>query len=181
MQYNPRDPGWIERGLVERQHARIRQAYLDSAGDSTALFRTVLAVAEEVGLDAALALLERCVVAKRMAWLGKRLSQFARTGDPVRDGYRLFYEEYLGLSVPEGGEIVEQTAHKVVMRWWNPCPTLGACERLGLDTRTICRRVYHQPVQEMLSRLEPRLRFERNYEALRPYTPYCEERIVLVG
>jgi hypothetical protein len=67
------------------------------------------------------------------------------------------------------------------MRWWNPCPTLEACVRLGLDTRTVCRQAYHQPVQVMLSRLDPRLRFERNYEALRPYVSYCEERIVLVG
>lgn len=164
---------------MERQYQRIKQAYLASAGDSSPLFRTILAVADEAGLDAALALLERCVVAKRVAWLDKRLSQFARTGDALRDGYRLFYEEYLGLSVPDGGEIVARTGREIVMRWWNPCPTLEACVRLGLDTRTVCRQAYHRPVQEMLTRLDPRLRFERTYEALRPYVPYCEERIVL--
>jgi hypothetical protein len=81
--------------------------------------------------------------------------------------------------VPQEGEIVAQTEREVVMRWWNPCPTLEECVRLGLDTRVICRQVYHRPVQEMLSRLDSRLRFERNYEALRPFVPYCEERIVL--
>ena len=89
-------------------------------------------------------------------------------------------EDYLGLSVPQGGEIVAWTRREIVMRWWNPCPTLEACVQLGLDTRVICRQVYHQPVQEMLSRLDPRLRFERNYQALRPHVPYCEERIVLL-
>jgi hypothetical protein len=33
----------------------------------------------------------------------------------------------------------------------------------------------------MLTRLDPRLRFERDYEVLRPYAPYCRERIVLSG
>jgi hypothetical protein len=116
-----------------------------------------------------------------MVWLGKRLTQFVRTDDVLRDGYRLFYADYLGLFVPDDGEIVAQTEHEILMRWWNPCPTLDACVRLGLDTRVVCRKAYHQPVQAMLSRLDPGLRFERNYEALRPYVPYCEERIVRVG
>jgi hypothetical protein len=115
-----------------------------------------------------------------MAWLDEHLSRFDRTGDVLRDGYRLFYEEYLGLSMPEGGEIVEWTEREIVMRWWNSCPTLDACLRLGLDTRTVCCQAYHRPVQAMLLHLDSRLRFERNYEALRPYVPYCEERIVLV-
>jgi hypothetical protein len=171
--------GVDRRSLVERFYRCIRQAYLTSAGDSTALFQTVLSVADEVGLEAALSLLERCVSAKRLAWLKDHLPQFVRTGHALRDGYRLFYTEYLGLSVPEGGEIVAQTEREIIMRWWNPCPTLEACVRLGLDTRVICRRAYHRPVQELLAHLDPRLRFERNYEALRPYAPYCEERIVL--
>ena len=145
------------------------------------LFQTVLAVADEISMGTALALLERCVVAKRTAWLAAYLPQIVQSGDALCDGYRLFYEDYLGLSVPEGGEIVRRTEREIVMRWWNPCPTLEACVRLGLDTRVICRRVYHQPAQAMLSRLDSRLRFERNYESLRPYVPYCEERIVLVG
>jgi hypothetical protein len=126
-----------------------------------------------------LALLERCVEDKRMAWLEAHLANWGPTGDAVRDACRLFYGEYLGLSVPGEGEIVVQTEKEVLMRWWNRCPTLDACVQLGLDTRVICRQVYHRPVQEMLSRLDSRLRFERNYEAIRPYAAYCEERIVL--
>jgi hypothetical protein len=130
-------------------------------------------------LKAALALLEQCVVTKRMAWLDQHLARFVRTGDVLCDGYRLFYEDYLGFSVPDGGEIVVQTERELTMRWWNPCPTLDACVQLGLDTRLICRQAYHRPVQEMLACLDPRLRFERNYETLSPYAPYCEERIVM--
>jgi hypothetical protein len=67
----------------------------------------------------------------------------------------------------------------MVTRWWNQCPTLDACQKFGLDTRDICRKVYHQPVQIMLERVDPGLRFDRNYECLRPYAPYCEEIIEL--
>jgi hypothetical protein len=164
---------------VEEYYHRIQQQYQKSAGDSKALFQTLLSVADETGLDEALACLERCVSEKRLAWLNANLARLDKTGDPVFDGYRLFYEAYLGVSVPENGEIVEQTGQKMVTRWWNHCPTLEACLELGLDTREICKRVYHKPVQAFLAQIDPRLRFDRNYAAIRPYRPYCEEIISL--
>jgi hypothetical protein len=41
------------------------------------------------------------------------------------------------------------------------------------------KKAYHRPVQAFLSFLNPKLRFDRNYEALRPYQAYCEEIIAL--
>ena len=164
---------------MERYYRRIKQDYANAGGDSTELFRTILSVADEIGLDEALACLERCVIEKRIAWLNDNWEALDRTGDPLRDGYHLFYELYLGVSAPEDGSIVEQTERRLVTRWWNHCPTLEVCRKLGLDTRDICRKVYHQPVQEFLSHVNPRLRFERNYEAIRPHTAYCEEIITL--
>jgi hypothetical protein len=115
-----------------------------------------------------------------LSWFDKQATALPRTGNPILDGYRLFYEHYLGLSIPQDGVLVEATESRWVTRWWNRCPTLEACCELGLDTRAICRKVYHRPVQAFLARIDPRLRFERNYEALRPYAPYCEEVILLV-
>jgi tRNA(adenine34) deaminase len=157
----------------------VRHQYARSRGDSTELFQTILSIAQEIGLDGALACLEQCVIEKRLAWWDRNVETLERTGNPLRDGYRMFYEGYLGLSIPQDGEIVEAMDRRLVTRWWNPCPTLEACKKLGLDTREICRKVYHQPVQVLLSKIDPRLRFERNYAALRPYTPYCEEIIRL--
>jgi hypothetical protein len=163
---------------VNESYRCIQEAYENTQrGDSTELLRTLLSVADEVGLDQALAYLEECVVEKRLAWLDANLAGLDRSGDSVLDGYRLFYEIYLSISPPEDGEIVEQTEGKMVTRWWNRCSTLEACKALGLDTRQICRQAYHRPVQAFLSRIDPRLRFERNYDALRPYAPYCEEII----
>jgi hypothetical protein len=158
----------------------IKQAYLNSAGDSTALFRTIMAVASEAGLDQALAYLERCVTEKRLAWLQANLAGLERTDDPLLDGYRIFYEVYLGVAVPQDGEIVERNERVIVTRWWNRCPTLEACSKLGLDTREVCKKTYHKPVQAFLAAIDPRLNFDRNYESIRPHRPYCEE-IILLG
>ena len=165
---------------MEPHYQLIKQAYENpTGGDSVQLLLTVLSVAERVGMDYALACLEGCVVEKRLSWLDANLEGLERRGDPVLDGYRLFFEVYLGLSIPGDGEIVEHTESKLVMRWWNRCPTLEACMELGLDTGRICRGAYHRPVQEFLSRLHPGLRFDRNYKALRPHRPFCEEIITL--
>jgi len=165
---------------VDRYYHLIKAEYENTrSGDSTQLLRTILAVADDIGLEGALARLESCVVEKRLAWLDGNLERLSDPGAPVADGYRLFFEIYLGLSPPGDGVIVEQTERKIVTRWWNRCSTLDACLELGLDTREICKKAYHQPVQEFLSRVHPKLRFERNYEALRPYAPYCEEIIIL--
>jgi len=164
---------------MDKYHRRIKRHYQQAKGDSTALFQAILAAADDIGLEQALTYLEQAVIEKRLAWLNKNLDKLDTTNDPVYDAYRLFYEIYLGLSIPAEGEIVEKTGHKMVTRWWNQCPTLEVCRKLGLDTREICKKAYHQPVQAFLSQLHPGLRFERNYERLRPHTAYCEEIIIL--
>lgn len=161
--------------------ARIRQMYEQSRGDATALFETIISVSRDAGMERALACLEDCVIERRLAWLAARAGTWRRTGDPIRDGYQLFYEDYLGLAVPRDGEIVERTERRWVTRWWNRCLTLEACQALGLDTRVICRAAYERPVQALLARIDPRLCFTRNYEALRPVALYCEEIITLEG
>jgi hypothetical protein len=165
--------------MSEKYHDLINTQYRDSGGDFTGLFLTLRSLAGEIGWDEALGCLERCVVEKRLAWLDKNRGTLQRTGNPLLDGYKAFYEAYLKVSTPEQGEIVAATDRSLVTRWWNHCPTLEACRKLGLDTREICKKVYHEPVQVFLAQIDPRLRFARNYAALRPYAPYCEEIITL--
>ncbi|MCD6403685.1 MAG: hypothetical protein J7L59_00675 [Nanoarchaeota archaeon] len=90
---------------------------------------------------------------------------------------KIFYEIYLGLKIGKDGEIVELCKSKLVTRWWNFCPVLEACKKLGLDMRIVCRLAYHRPVEFFLKHIDPRLRFDRNYEKIRPHAPYCEEII----
>jgi len=119
------------------------------------------------------------VIEKRIAWITQNFDKVKDTQQPVWDGYQFFYEVYLDLSTPEDGQIVELSSQKIVSRWWNPCPTLDACQKLGLDTREICKKAYQEPVQAFLIQIHPKLRFERNYACIRPYTAYCEEIIYL--
>jgi hypothetical protein len=163
--------------MSEIEYKRIKRAYRDSKEGSLELFQTILTAAEKIGLGDALAYLEECVSQKRNSWWEQEGKNLPQSGNPLTDGFALFYEFYLGLSCPNDGIIVEATDEKIVSRWSNRCPTLEACEKLGLDTRVVCRQVYHQPVQALLSKIHPDLQFDRNYSALRPHVPYCEEII----
>jgi tRNA(adenine34) deaminase len=173
-------PGWTA-AMHAKYFPIIQQAYDDSRGSSIELFQTVLSIAGAAGMDDTLACLQGCVTARRLAWWQRTGRNMVTTNDLVMDGYRLFYENYLGLSIPKDGEIIEVSDRQMVSRWSNPCPTLEACKILGLDTREICKKVYQQPVQALLSKINPGLRFDRNYSSLRPHTPYCEEIITLVA
>jgi hypothetical protein len=165
--------------MGEKHSQVVRDAYENRGQDYTGLFQTLLSVADEVGLDGALGYLERCAIEKRLSWLRENMANLQTSGDPLVDAYRWFYELYLGISAPKDGEIVERSERRLVTRWWNPCPVLEACEKFELDTREICWKAYHQPVQVFLSHIDPRLRFDRNYDRLRPHAPYCEEILTL--
>ena len=165
--------------MNEKYYQIVKHQYRSSREDFTELFQTILSIADKIGLDNALECLEQCIIEKRLSWLDKHLETLEKTGNPLTDAYRIFYEIYLGISALKDGEIIEKRDRKLVTRWWNYCPTLEACKKLGLDTREICRKVYHKPVQVFLSKIDSKLRFDRNYDALRPHTPYCEEIITL--
>lgn len=159
---------------------RIRAQYLRLQGDSTELFEEVIRISAEIGMEPTLKLLETCCIEKRLAWVAGHFTQTAPSAeDAVRTGFDWFYHEYLHARLPEEGEIVTASPHRIVARWWNPCPTLDACVKLGLDTRQVCRLAYHRPVDAFLKAIHPRLRFERNYECIRPYCGYCEEIITI--
>ena len=161
-------------------YQHIKQQYNNFRGHSTELFNEMMKISNEIGMDEALAYLEQCVIEKRLAWLKANHNEAQNEDDPIMDGYRWFYEKYLGVSVPKDGEIIERSQKRLVMRWRHSCPTLEACKKLGLDTREICRKAYQKPVQEFLKHINPRLRFDRNYESIRPQAAYCEEIIELV-
>jgi hypothetical protein len=170
----------MEMDMDQKLVKKIQQAY-DSAprGDSIGLIQAILDVGAQTGMDDALACLQDCVIARRMAWLDAHLHELPLTGNALWDGYRIFFEIYLGLSRPSDGALVSESANRLVLRWWNPCSTLDACQHFGLDTCDICRKAYHQPVEAIMQRIDSRLHFDRNYNALRPHTPYCEEIIYL--
>ena len=119
------------------------------------------------------------LAAKRLAWWEAHRQELALSGPLPRQAYALFLLDYLRLD-PAEVPIVYEDERRIVWRSFNFCPTLAACERLGLDTREVCRLGTEGSVQELIARLDPRLRFSRNYlDGIRPYAAYCEETIEL--
>jgi len=165
--------------MEDKYYQIILGKYQNKESNYAGLLQAILSVGDEIGLERALGYLETCVIEKRLAWLDEKLDKIERTGHVVEDGYRILYERYLGISVPRDGEIVEKTDKRLVTRWWNYCPVLEGCKKFGLDTRMVCKKAYHRPVEVFLSRIHPKLRFDRNYERIRPYASYCEETISL--
>ncbi len=116
---------------------------------------------------------------------GSRLEWYRRekhildlgTGDAAERGYRLLLAK-LGLSESEA-PVVQRAKGRVVFHSRNFCPTLEACNILGLDTRRVCRLYNEEATDRLIRRLDPGLRFRRNYEKIRPHCEYCEESIEL--
>jgi hypothetical protein len=96
-------------------------------------------------------------------------------GDAVEQGYRLLLKK-LGIREAEA-PVVHRGKGKLVFHSKNFCPTLAACQILGLDTRRICRLYSEEAADRLIRQLDSRLRFRRNYERIRPYSEYCEESI----
>ncbi|RLF97358.1 nucleoside deaminase, partial [Thermococci archaeon] len=45
--------------------------------------------------------------------------------------------------------------------------------------RKVCKKGWEKSVQLLIEKINPKLRFTRNYNKIRPYTEYCEEIIEL--
>jgi hypothetical protein len=75
--------------------------------------------------------------------------------------------------------IVDRSENRIVFHSKNYCPALEACRILELDTKMICKAVFEKPTDILIKHLNPKLKFSRNYDRIRPYTDFCEEMITL--
>jgi len=122
--------------------------------------------------------LARELSAKRLRWFAVNCASFADSTDAVLDiAYRLLLKK-LGITADQA-PIVSRGDQKIVLHSKNFCPTLEACNILGLDTRFVCRHLTEWPTTELLRKVNSKLRFKRNYAKLRPDFSYCEEMITL--
>jgi tRNA(Arg) A34 adenosine deaminase TadA len=76
-------------------------------------------------------------------------------------------------------QIIDRTNHRIVFHSKNFCPTLEACKILNYDTRYICKYYNENSTNVLIKQIDHRLKFDRNYDKLRPYSDYCEEIIIL--
>ncbi len=126
--------------------------------------------------DAALRALNEDSIRRRTAWFRENKDKFSFLSDNVLDSaYRLLLARFH--IPPEEAPVGSRTDRSITFHSRNFCPTLEACKRLGLDTRHVCKRLNEDSTNQLIQQIDPRLRFSRNYEKLRPYAPYCEETI----
>ena len=128
--------------------------------------------------DEALRALNEDSTRRRVAWFTQHRAEFALPlDDPLEAGYRLLLLRF-GIT-PAEAPVVSRNERAITFHSQNFCPTLEACRLLNLDTRHVCRCINEDSTNALLRQLDPRLRFSRNYEKLRPNAPYCEETISL--
>jgi len=158
----------------------IRPSEAAKVARQTRKLREVLLRSDEIGLERALAELADRITEGRLAWLKQNRDCLDRLeGTEVRKGFQLVLFEYMGIPLEEV-PVIEETETKITWRSYNFCPYLEAITALGMDTRDVCKHATESPVQVLLNALNPRLRFSRNYDKIRPYSNYCEETIELV-
>jgi tRNA(adenine34) deaminase len=120
--------------------------------------------------------MERDLLNRRRSWFLLHERELdAISGDVLEKAYRMLL---LKLEIAEEeAPIVSKTDSRLVFHSRNDCPSLEACIRAGIDTRIACRRLFERPTDALVRMVDPALRFTRNYEKIRPYSPYCEEII----
>lgn len=143
----------------------------------TQSFACIKYISKNLGEGKAWKILEDTLSEKRLEWYEKNKDRLDLKGTDVEKAYQLLLIK-LGIALDEI-EIVEKTEKKIVFRSTNFCPVIEACKNLELDTREICKKVYEKPVQVLISMVNPKLKFKRNYKKIRPYIDYCEEIIEL--
>ncbi|MFX0116601.1 MAG: hypothetical protein ACFFB3_18780 [Candidatus Hodarchaeota archaeon] len=117
-------------------------------------------------------------VERRLTWYKNSITELDLQGSDVKRAYTLLLVEYLGLK-PKEIPIVKEDSRKIVWRSYNWCPVLEACKRGGFDTKEVCKKGWERSVQVLIEKINPNLRFSRNYSKIRPYTEFCEEIIEL--
>ena len=138
------------------------------------LFIYIQEVSKVIGEEKALEILSEIQTQGVKKWFEKNASKLDLSGPPLLAAYRLMMEDMIGDRLSEIN-IVEQSEDRIVHHYDLPCSILDACLKLGLDTRKICKALHQRSANTLLKLVDPRLRFDRDYEKIRPYTDHCVE------
>jgi hypothetical protein len=101
-----------------------------------------------------------------------------RKVESMNDVLNLFYIKFLRLRESDI-EVVKLDDRELITRAKNPCPILKLSLILKIDTKISCKIISEPVCIYVLRKLNPKLKFERNYNHIRPYSESCEERIYL--
>lgn len=114
---------------------------------------------------------------RRLKWFQENKQSFDFLhGNSLESAYNLLLCKF-GITNEEA-PIIKLESNRVTFHSMNFCPTLEACKILNLDTRYICKLYNENSTDSLIKQIDSKLRFERNYEKVRPHSEYCEEMIV---
>ena len=116
---------------------------------------------------------------RRLAWYEKNKDKLELDGSEVKKAYTILLLNYMGLDSKEV-PVVYEDERKIVWKSFSWCPVLEACKRANFDTREVCKKGWEKSVQEFVKKINPKIKFSRNYEKIRPHAEYCEETFELV-
>lgn len=142
------------------------------------LFKYVQEVAKHIGEEKALEILSKIKVKEHMKWFQENASKLDLSGDPLQAAHRMLIEGWLGRDL-EAIKVVERSEDRIVQHYDLPCSVLDACLKVGFDTRKICRAIHQKSINAIIQRVDPRLRFDRDYGRIRPYENHCVETLYL--
>ncbi len=123
--------------------------------------------------------IEAATTAKRLDWLKGHADLPRSTPVAPRLLFETLFFKYMGLARADL-PVVSESDEQITWSSVNACPTLEACSRTGLDTRVVCKGAYERSTQAFLSWFDPRFRFIRDYDEIRPRANHCRERIIRV-
>jgi tRNA(adenine34) deaminase len=122
--------------------------------------------------------IEKAVTAKRVGWwAGKPGIEKDQSRITPREAFESLFFDYMGLTEADL-PLLSESGDEITWESRNPCPTLQACQQLGLDTRIVCKKAYEKSTQAFISQMDPQLRFVRSYTEIRPYADFCRESII---
>lgn len=120
------------------------------------------------------------ITERRVGWIEEHLDEMLDKYNglsPEERAHRIVFLEHMVIN-PEHSKVERVSPGKIRIYSYNFCPYLEACNKLGLDTRFVCREIGEPSLQETMRRIDPGLRFSRNYTRIRPYiADFCEEYI----
>jgi len=121
--------------------------------------------------------LANLITQRRVKWIKEHLKEMLlkyKGLSPEGQAYRIIYFDHMGIN-PEHSKMVRVSPTKIKIKSNNFCPYLEACQKLSLDTKTVCKEIGEQSIKKMIELINPNLKFSRNYANIRPHNGVCEE------
>jgi len=138
------------------------------------LFTYVQIIAKEIGEEKAYELLNEMQTQEYTQWFKQNSAKYDLSGPPLVSAYQTIFKHISGRNLSDIN-ITEQSEKRIVHHFDLPCSILDACIELGLDTRKVCKALHQKAGNILLQFFDPRLRFDRDYKKIRPYTDSCVE------